>query len=176
MANSTTGFVTPTCRCRPRCCGARPCVCLLQRLCTECSTALEESACAPRILKPRSMGWHRGDSPISKTEAEPDSRAERDRLCEAQPDGWRGHATSTAPGLSRKQIVPLRGMGSKTSGFRHFQMEAVMQQPSFDPVKIAEREQHPPASPFQNARDAEIVEAAACKPGRSDSTGGAVAV
>jgi hypothetical protein len=35
---------------------------------------------------------------------------------------------------------------------------------AFDPVKIAERRQHPSASPFSNARDAEIVEAAACKP------------
>ncbi len=50
-----------------------------------------------RSLKPRSTGQHRGDSPIS----------------------WKLNRTS-APGLFRKQIVPPRGMGSMTSGFRHF--------------------------------------------------------
>jgi len=54
-------------------------------------------AAMQRSLKPRSTGQHRGDSPIS----------------------WKLNRTS-APGLFRKQIVPPRGMGSMTSGFRHF--------------------------------------------------------
>jgi len=54
-------------------------------------------AAKQRSLKPRSTGQHRGDSPIS----------------------WKLNRTS-APGLFRKQIVPLCGMGSMTSGFRHF--------------------------------------------------------
>lgn len=55
-------------------------------------------AAMQRSLKPRSTGQHRGDSPISI---------------------WKLNRTS-APGLFRKQIVPHRGMGSMTSGFRHF--------------------------------------------------------
>ena len=53
-------------------------------------------AAMQRTLNPRSTGQHRGDPPL-----------------------WKLNRTS-APGLFRKQIVPLRGMGSMPSGFRHF--------------------------------------------------------
>ena len=122
-----------------------------------------------RSLKPRSTGQHRGDSPIS----------------------WKLNRTS-APGLFRKQIVPLRGMGSMPSDFRHFD-SGLAEQLMHSPCKRDQTGAAPVAGSlsdggrdvtasirscedrragaapvglpiFQNARDAEIVEAAACKP------------
>ena len=91
----------------------------LRRPCGQRSASLEEGARAPRILKPRSTGQHRGDSPIPT---------------------WKLNRTS-APGPPRKRIVLLRRMGSMTSGFRHSHA-GLAEQPCTRPVNEIRPGQH----------------------------------